>query len=125
MRAIVVMVCCGLLLGCVPDPTGEGGVPSQALYVGDRGGPTIIVRAGADEVARVTCGGSAVVGLHDPGVPSLPWSLTVVKASDGTVLLTGTISNLPQSVDLYGEVVTISASTHDSMSPGPACPSGP
>ena len=125
MRAMVVLACCGLLLGCVPDPTGEGGVPSHALYVGNRGGPTIVIKAGADELARVVCGGSAVVSLDDPGVPPLPWSLSVAKASDGTVLLATTVTDLPRFVDLEGEVATISSSTNDAMSPGPSCTSGP
>lgn len=125
MRLVVVMVCCGLLLGCTSTPTGNGGVPANPLYVDSRGGPTIVVKAGADELARVVCGGSAMVGLDDPGVPPLPWSLTVVKQSDGTVLLTSTVTDLPRWLVLYGEVATISSSTDDSMSPGPACPSGP
>ena len=96
MRAIAIMVWCGLLLACSsassPAQYVEPPFPT-ALSIDNRGGPPMIIKAGTVELARVACGAGAVVTVGDPGIPPpLPWALSVVKQSDGTVLLAGTIT---------------------------------
>ena len=84
----------------------------------------MIVKAGTVELARVACGAAAVVTLGDPGVPLLPWALSVVKQTDGTVLLTGTITELPKWLVFFGDQGGIS-SAPVAGPPGPPCGSVP
>lgn len=123
MRSLAVLACCGLLLACTstssPGTSTEPPFPA-ALYIDSRGGPPMVIKAGMVELASVACDGGAVVAAGDPGVPPLPWALSVVKDSDGTVLFAGTITDLPKWLVFFGEQGSISPFPVAGP-PGPPC----
>jgi hypothetical protein len=127
MRALAVTLLCSFLLACseakTPVASTEAAFPA-VLTIDSRGGPPIIVKAGSIELARVPCSGGAVVTPGDPGVPELPWQLTVVKQSDGKVLLTSLVTALPQWLVLFGEDAGI-GNTPVLGPSGPPCPGSP
>jgi len=129
--AAVVLVAAAVLLGgCGPTsasilpPSSPGPAFPPVLSIDSRGGPPVIVKAGAVELARVACSSGAVVTPGDTGVPPLPWNLSVVTQGDGTVLLTSTVTELPKWILIIGDHADI-GSTPVAGPSGPPCPSGP
>lgn len=61
-----------------------------------RSGPPIEVRIGTKVAARVECGAGVQLTPGAAERPALPWDLQIVRTSDGEVLWTGTITDLPQ-----------------------------
>lgn len=133
MRPLAIALVCSLVVGCassvsaspsepvVPSPTSP--LPA-VLSIDSRGGPPVIIEIGTFEAARVGCSSGEIVTPGEAGVPPLPWDLRVIKQSDGQVLLSSRITELPQWVVLFGEAVQI-GSTPVAGPAGPPCPSGP
>ncbi|MGZ3585668.1 MAG: hypothetical protein ACXVAP_00300 [Candidatus Limnocylindrales bacterium] len=126
MRVLAVALWCCIVLACstAVTPSASNSPPFPAvLSIDSRGGPPIVVKIGTVEVTRVACGAGAVVAPGDDGVPPLPWNLSIVKQSDGTVLLTSAVTELPKWVVLFGEEAGIT-SIAVAGPQGPPCPSG-
>ena len=93
----------------------------SALEVENRGGPAFVVLAGDIEVARIPCNGGATVIPGRGFVPPLPWDLTVVRSSDGSVVLRETVADLPKFLFQIGDQIGLGM-TPVAGPPGPACP---
>jgi hypothetical protein len=104
LAAIVLAI--GLLIaGCA---SGSSPIPSlsgepAALHVANVDGPDVSLLIAGNVVAVVRCGSSA---SFEPGgsMPSLPWELTV-RASDGEVLQSVSVSALPEVLLVRGRGV--------------------
>ena len=92
------------------------------LNIESRGGPPIQVLAGSTVLAEVACGQSLTVAPGGADIPPLPWNLVVRTESDRTVLVTGTVSRLPEWLVLVGSDAILGAAPVAGPS-GPACPS--
>jgi uncharacterized Zn-binding protein involved in type VI secretion len=68
----------------------------QQMYVIAKGNPTVIVRVNGREVARVACNSGAAIMSGADLVAPLPWDLSVLRASDGALLLQQHVTQLPQ-----------------------------
>ena len=114
-------------LGCSsssrPSPTGE----PAALHVVNVDGPAVYLLFSGTVIATVPCGGSATLA---PGgqLPGLPWDLTI-RAADGEVLRSVSITTLPQGMLVRGRSV-LTGSWPMSYGPAPSpldapCGTGP
>lgn len=121
-------VLCALVLGCATsNPEPPSALPTltfpAVLTIAGRGNPAAIVTIGTVEVARITCDVGAQVAPNDPGLPALPWDVRVVRLSDGRVLLSNRITDLPKWITIIG---TEAAMTTFPVAgpPGPSCAPG-
>lgn len=92
------------------------------LTIESRGGPPIQVLAGSVVLAEVACGQSLTIAPGGADVPLLPWNLVVRTESDRTILVTGTVSQLPAWLVLFGADASL-GSVPVAGPPGPPCPS--
>lgn len=112
-----------LVAGCQALATSPPAFP-PVLNIDGRGNPPIIVNLGGVEVARFACGVGATLEPGDRGIPPLPWSLSVVRQSDGASLLSTTVSELPKWLTIFGDEAGLS-SIAVAGPPGPTCPGSP
>lgn len=108
-----------LLVGCQALPSSEPAFP-LVLYVDGRGNPPIDLKVGAVQIARFGCGIGTTLKPGNSGIPQLPWSLSVVDVSDGKVLLTSSVNELPRWLTIYGDQAGI-GSVAPAGPPGPTC----
>jgi hypothetical protein len=115
-----------LLVGACSGPAASaspGSSPLPAvLSIESRGGPPIQVLAGSTVLAEVACGQTATVAPDGAVIPPLPWNLVVRTESDRTILVTGTVSRLPEWLVLIGSDAILGGVPVAGPS-GPPCPS--
>ena len=103
-----------LSIGCaspVPSastaiPVDPSALPGQALVLtfDGRNNVPVILRVGSVEIARIGC--TAATRTFAPGqngVPALPWDLTVVRQSDGKVLLSAQVTSMPKWLLMFDD----------------------
>lgn len=126
MKWLAIALLCSLLPGCAtsetPRPSPISPFP-PVLTIDSRGAPLVIIEIGTFEAARIACDAGGIVTPGEAGVPQLPWDLRVVKQSDGRVLLSSRVTQLPQWIVMFGEDVGI-GSTPVAGPQGRPCPSG-
>jgi len=86
-----------------------GGLRPQ-LYGLSKGGPAVIVRVNGRDAARLPCNGGVAIMAGADLVPTLPWDLTVVRESDGRVLLQERVTELPRWLLVGRDGASVSAS---------------
>jgi hypothetical protein len=120
------LIAAALLVSACSGPTASAGPSSSplpaVLTIESRGGPSIQVVAGSTVLAEVACGQSLTVAPDGADVPALPWNLVVRTGSDRTILLTGTVTQLPEWLVLTGSDASLGAAPVAGPS-GPSCPS--
>ena len=120
----VLLIAVTLFLGgCQVQTTAPPGVPA-VLNVDGRGNPPITLEVNGAEVAHYGCTIGALLKPGDPGVPPLPWQLSVVRQSDDSILLTSTVDTLPRWLVLIGSQALISSAPVAGPA-GPTCPVSP
>ena len=88
------------------DPKGT----APGLYVVSRGAPDVTVSVSAFEAARVACNAGAAIRPRADGTPDLPWDVVVRRRSDGHVLLTERVTELPRWLVVERDTARIVAS---------------
>jgi hypothetical protein len=120
------LIATALLVGACSGPTASASPGSSALpavlTIESRGGPAIQVLAGSTVLAEVACGQSLSVAPGGTDVPALPWNLVVRTKGDRTILVTGTVTALPEWLVLVGSDATLRSGPVDEPS-APPCPS--
>ena len=92
------------------------------LNIENRGGPEFVVTINGKAVANVGCNvGATPLAPGNAGVPPLPWALTVTRQRDGAVVLSATLTQLPQWLFQMGDDIGL-GSTAVAGPPGPSCP---
>ncbi len=119
---LTIVTLCGVLIGCASSSASLTAFPAVLNY-DTRGAPRTILEIGTVEVAHVGCNDGGVVTPGEAGVPPLPWDLRLVVESDGRVLFSRRVTELPQWVVVIGDSPTIS-SIPVAGPAGPPCPSG-
>jgi hypothetical protein len=117
MRYLAMVACLLWSRAVPPIPQSDG----SALEIENRGGPAFVVLAGDIEIARIPCNGGATVIPGRGLVPPLPWDLTVVRSSDGSVVRRATVTDLPQFLVQIGDQIWL-GTTPVAGPPGPPCP---
>lgn len=96
--------------GKASDVAVDTAASSGELYLLSKGGPAVIVRVNGLEVARLACNGGGRIVPATAGVPGLPWQLEVARESDGRVLLSQTVGELPGWLLVQRDAAAISRS---------------
>ena len=78
------------------------------LDVLSKGGPTVVVRVNGVDAAHVACNGGDVIFAADQRAFLLPWSVQVVRESDGKILLDQRVTDLPRWMLVTQAMVGIS-----------------
>ena len=78
------------------------------LDIQSKGGPAVTVRVNGVDAARVACNGGEVMFAADQRAMLLPWSVQVLRESDGRVLLDQRVSALPRWMLITQTTVGIS-----------------
>jgi len=86
-----------------------GGLRPQ-LYALSKGGPPVIVRVNGRDASRLPCNGGVAIMAGADVVPPLPWDLSVVRESDGRVLLEERVTDLPRWLLVERDAAGLSAS---------------
>lgn len=120
------LIAAALLVGACSGPPASASEATSllpaVLSIESRGGPPIQVLAGSTVLAEVACGQSLSVAPDGADIPPLPWNLVVRTESDRTILVTGTISQLPEWLVLIGSDAILGEVPVAGPS-GPPCPS--
>jgi hypothetical protein len=90
--ALAIVVLAGCSIGASPAPPT---IP-PTLTVDNRGGPTLSIRVNGEEVVQLACGQTREIAPGIDGIPSLPWTVTVARLSDDSLLETESIADLPE-----------------------------
>lgn len=80
----------------------------SALYALSKGAAEVTIRVNGIDRARLPCNGGAAIRPGADGTPTLPWQLTVVRLSDGRVLLDDQVTALPRWLLVQGDTAGIS-----------------
>jgi hypothetical protein len=123
-KRLAFTVICGLMLGCsptnpTPSPSPTSPYPA-VLTIDGRDNPPVIIEIGTFEVARIACSAGGTVTPGDHGAPALPWDLRIVQQSNGQVLLSSRVTDLPKWVVMFGKDAGI-GSFPGAGPPGPSC----
>jgi Protein of unknown function (DUF3221) len=86
-----------------------GGLGRQ-LYALSKGGPAVVLRVNGRDAARLPCNGGAAIMAGADLVPPLPWDLSVVRESDGAVLVQERVTELPRWLLVGRDNAALSAS---------------
>jgi uncharacterized protein DUF3221 len=86
-----------------------GGLRPQ-LYALSKGGPAVIVRVNGRDASRLPCNGGVAIMAGADLIPPLPWDLSVVRESDGRMLLQARITELPRWLLVGRDSAGLSAS---------------
>ena len=101
----------------VPSPS-----PVQVLNLENRGGPAFVVWVNGVEAGTVPCNAYPTVSPGQNGLPPLPWAVSVTRQTDGVVLWSGMVPNLPAwYVQIGGTVLGVGFSPVSGPA-GPTCP---
>jgi hypothetical protein len=94
------------------------------LSVHGRGNPPVNIEIGQVVVLRLGCdrGGGVLPGAS--GMPPLPWDVRVTRQTDGRVLLSSRVTELPRWIEIIGRDAGVS-SVPVAGPPGPSCPPTP
>lgn len=80
----------------------------SALYALSKGAAEVTIRVNGVDRGRLPCNGGVAIQPGADGMPALPWQLTVVRPSDGRVLLDDRVTALPRWLLVQGESAGIS-----------------
>ena len=116
-RWVIVVFALSSVFACGQTPVPSAG---GAWTVESRGAPAVVIRLNGVDALRLKCQETTIVKAGE-SAPALPWVVEVRRASDGGVLYSERISELPRWLLIYGEQVLSSASPM--LGPaGPQCP---
>ncbi|HEX8026195.1 MAG TPA: hypothetical protein VF484_08320 [Candidatus Limnocylindrales bacterium] len=111
----VLVAGCSLVSPQPPDP-------QRGLNLENRGGPVYVVRIAGSDVVEVPCDSSKILTPGQPGVPQLPWSISIVRKRDGAVLFAGDVGALPRWFIEIGDTPLGLGDTPVAGPAGPTCP---
>ncbi|HMJ80512.1 MAG TPA: hypothetical protein VK592_05670 [Candidatus Dormibacteraeota bacterium] len=116
---LVGVIAAGCAAPSPPPSIGSG----DALWIDNRGGPTVIIEINGLRAAVVGCDDGAVVRPGSGGLPPLPWTVRVVAQDrPSEVLLAQQLRALPKWIILFGDSAAVSDSPVLGP-PGPPCSS--
>jgi len=110
------------LAGCSVFAPTDGPTSPAVLYFENRGGPTLNVRINGADAINVPCNGYPTLIPSEAGLPPLPWTVSVARTRDGSVVYSGLVATLPAWFVQIGDSVLGLNFTPVSGPAGPTCP---